>query len=394
MNRKLIRSPSISMLLIIVLLFLIPLHSDSEDSDTGFDSVHFGIPDTIAGFEVLGIQTADNTACFPEQFMLVVVRPMQSDSEGDAVFAALQALSVPVRRLSYTVADASFTRDDLVQAVRRNNGWYDENGCRSTGKYMTFRDSPPEPITGETEFDPAHFGIPETIAGFEVVGVQTSANTRCYPAGYMVVAVRSTVDDVEVFTRENRNAIQAELDNLAISDYQSSLTFVSSSASKNDMVYAIRRYNAWFGEGDCRGGPGNPMPVDDSTIVDVKTEFDPAHFGVPDVIAGYEVLVVQSSENTRCFLDNRWRFTLRSSSSGMEGFIRSNNTAAIWEELESLSIPPDIEWGVGTVSPNVTKDYIVRTIRERNIMFGEGNCPPPLGGGIAFLTPTPPADSD
>ena len=399
MIRQFILKSTFIVAILIFFLSLFYTHSQDTENETEFNPAHFGIPDTIAGFEVLGVQTSDNTECFPEQFMLVVVRPTQSDSDQHAIYETLEELPIPHHRLSYMVLDVAMTRADFAQAIGLNNAWYEyeDNNCTSTGNFMTFEDSPPETIIdGKTEFDPVNFGVPATIAGYEVVAVQTSANTRCFQDDFMGIVLGSTLDDVEVFTWNNRSIIEEALHELDVSYRQVRFMAVSPSTVKNDYVYITRRSNARFDKYGCPWSLDDNREIPPETIIDVRTEFDPVNFGLPYKAGDYEVLSVQSAENTRCFQENYWRILLRAPPSTFEGFIRGGGGS-----LGALSVPDGIEWDieyVGSSSP-ISENPSPRPnsgfgIRERNIRYDENGCPPPMGGGLLLWTPTPPPSSD
>ena len=67
--------------------------------------------------------------------------------------------------------------------------------------------------TPASVYDPAYYGLPDTIAGYKVLAVLTSDNTACMPPGAKRLILQTTQPTVEEFLKTSDAAgIKAELE--------------------------------------------------------------------------------------------------------------------------------------------------------------------------------------
>jgi hypothetical protein len=112
-----------------------------------------------------------------------------------------------------------------------------------------------------------------------------------------------------------------------------------------------------------------------------------ADHGLPETIAGYRVLAVQTSETTACMRSGTARLVLQSDASNAQEAI-SMDVSAVYQELERLVPDSGLSWRIGIVGPNFTAAEIAVGNAQRNADYAENGCPPRLGGPIIILTPT------
>ncbi len=123
---------------------------------------------------------------------------------------------------------------------------------------------------------------------------------------------------------------------------------------------------------------------------DVDDTFDPATYGIPDEIAGYQVLAVKTKENTVCFggASNRVNVVLRAPQTDMASGILNNNTDEVRRVLNQID--PNKDWQLSLLSPNFTANYVISSIKANNKFFARSGC---IVFGD-FVVPTPTITSD
>jgi len=115
-----------------------------------YDPATYGIPDTIAGYKVLTVQTMENTACMSPETMRLTIQPVEplpgnplaSQSNGD-VRAELKKLKPDVHwELQYITA-GPYDREKFIVGNATWNETMQSIGCLRTG--------PPGPTITATE---------------------------------------------------------------------------------------------------------------------------------------------------------------------------------------------------------------------------------------------------
>lgn len=113
--------------------------------------------------------------------------------------------------------------------------------------------------------------------------------------------------------------------------------------------------------------------------------FDPATYGLPEEIAGYRLLVVQTPENNPCGRSDTTTVIVSSPYTDMGVFLTRNNITAVYGELGTIY--PGRQWQISVVDPSRTAEEIIQQIKRWNTAMQDGCTQfsmPPI-----FWTPTP-----
>ena len=129
-----------------------------------------------------------------------------------------------------------------------------------------------------------------------------------------------------------------------------------------------------------------PVPTPDPAA-----PYDPALYGIPDTIAGYEVLAVMTSDNTTCMRSGIKQLILRAVARDFETFQNNINADAVIRELEMLGKAQEYG-GISYVGPGTSKEQIIALNENQNEQNRKVGCPN-FGGSIQLqdeqLTPPP-----
>jgi hypothetical protein len=115
--------------------------------------------------------------------------------------------------------------------------------------------------------------------------------------------------------------------------------------------------------------------------------FDPAYYGLPDAIAGYKIIAVETSANFACMTPGNIKLILQTSQPSIDTFLKNNPGGGVQSELEKLSLKPK-QWELEYVGTGITKATVLSIAKQwdpRNHTI----CMI-LGGPITTLTPTHP----
>lgn len=123
--------------------------------------------------------------------------------------------------------------------------------------------------------------------------------------------------------------------------------------------------------------------------------FDPAHYGLPNIIAGYRVLAVLSHENQHCLPPDFKRIIIQIDSDKIEGFHdggpagpQHQSIAEALHELDSSG-----KTTIETAGLNDTRESIMAFYSNMETLVPGPGCPASLvPWGHTFPLPTPTAD--
>jgi hypothetical protein len=109
--------------------------------------------------------------------------------------------------------------------------------------------------TYAASYEPATYGIPEEIAGYSILLVQTSENNPCIPSGMMELTVMPIHPDPHnslAPANESRN-FSAEIHNLLISkQFEISTLFVEhNNSSREEFIDESEKRNSWLRQYGC-----------------------------------------------------------------------------------------------------------------------------------------------
>jgi hypothetical protein len=132
-----------------------------------------------------------------------------------------------------------------------------------------------------------------------------------------------------------------------------------------------------------------PVKVATADTIYLRESFDPGYYRLPDMIAGYKLLAVETSANTACMTPGTIRLFLQTSQPNVDAFLKNNPGGGVQSEVEKLSIKPN-QWEYMYVGPDTTKEMILYTAKQTDPRSHE-LCMM-LGGPIpeSILTPSPP----
>lgn len=107
--------------------------------------------------------------------------------------------------------------------------------------------------------------------------------------------------------------------------------------------------------------------VNSTSITSVPTStlsnFDPAYYGLPATIAGYRIILVQTSENFACLPEGMINLVLRSESPSVDTLLNQSSNSDVMSELKKHDIRPAI-WGTQYVGPGVTDAEVWQLARQ------------------------------
>lgn len=117
----------------------------------------------------------------------------------------------------------------------------------------------------------------------------------------------------------------------------------------------------------------------------ILTNFDPAYYGLPDVIAGYRVLMVQAPENIACMRLGTMRLILQASQPDLNSFLTNTPGSSLESEVAKFNLASVLRWEFQFVGPGITKEDALAVARDwdpkTHIIC--------LKSGPIVLTPTP-----
>lgn len=86
-----------------------------------------------------------------------------------------------------------------------------------------------------------------------------------------------------------------------------------------------------------------------STAPDPFAPYDPATFGIPDIVAGYRILAITTPDNTACMMPNEMRVLIQAVDPMPDNPMVDRNGGDIIFEVKKLH--PDIDWGLEYIMP-------------------------------------------
>lgn len=123
-----------------------------------------------------------------------------------------------------------------------------------------------------------------------------------------------------------------------------------------------------------------PIPQPTYDVVVNEELYAPARYGIPDTIAGYNVLAVLAPDNTMCMPEGTMRIVVQVVEKTMDDYLASNTSEDIYKALEGLNVSVDLH----VVGPGVVKETLLTENEKWNINSRSDGCIQ-LGG--PFPTP-------
>jgi len=110
--------------------------------------------------------------------------------------------------------------------------------------------------------------------------------------------------------------------------------------------------------------------------------YDPAAYGIPDMIAGYKVLAVKTAQNTLCLKSGIVRLTLQASEPDIVSFLANSNSQSVRQILNQLDLEMPYDWSLEYVAPGKwDRQAFVTSHAELNEYLRVNGCAR-LGGAI------------
>lgn len=112
--------------------------------------------------------------------------------------------------------------------------------------------------------------------------------------------------------------------------------------------------------------------------------FDPIYYGLPEVIAGYKILAVQTSENIACMIPGIIRLILQTPEPDLESFFNNASSGDLQSEIMKLNINA-VQWEFDYVEAGISKEQIISAASRAN-PHNRSLCELP-GGPVPTFTP-------
>jgi hypothetical protein len=220
------------------------------------------------------------------------------------------------------------------------------------------RSNLPDPFT---PYDPATFGIPETLAGYRILAVTSSQNSPCLPANTQEVLIQAIdpMPENPMVARGNGDVI-FELKKIN-PDVQWGLSYIMP-VPFNRAGFASRQ-DSW--NQAMKNGCiilGGPIIIITDTP-DPFVPYAPATFGLPEIVAGYRIVTVQTSGNIPCMAVNQIRLTIQAVDPSPDNPMAARDGGDISFEVKKLH--PDIDWQLQYIMPQPVNQIDVRDLSPR-----------------------------
>lgn len=186
-------------------------------------------------------------------------------------------------------------------------------------------------------YSPSHFGIPDSIGGYPVLAVFTSANTECMPDGEIRIQFQIPATTPEEYFQGNTAATIIEaVDKLGLPDI--TIMVAGPGSDLETIIRENERWNAGIRASGCIqfGGPIEVILTATPSAGDVQlSKYTPSFFRLPATVAGYELLAVldEESVSTNCYIFGVMHLLVRAKGAVDEEYF-SGNASLIRQELE------------------------------------------------------------
>jgi len=94
------------------------------------------------------------------------------------------------------------------------------------------------------QFDPKTYGLPETIAGYNVLGVLTSQNTACRPPGLKTFELQTTEPTVQDYLKNFRQAdVMKAMSDMGLNTTEWNISVGGPGSTRAQLVAGIQAWN-------------------------------------------------------------------------------------------------------------------------------------------------------
>jgi len=203
--------------------------------------------------------------------------------------------------------------------------------------------------TIDPSYEPAYWGLPTQIGGYEIMVVTSSENQKCSPPNQLQLLLHAIPNQPQTLTTADIQQLE-KLTNRSIS-----LMFTSGVVSIQQVQSQMKDWNAEMTNGCISLGGPIPSPNPDDPIS--LSSYDPKFWSLPETIAGYKVLAVKNVENSKCAANAVVQVVLQMSPSEVDMLTKATYDQ-IMSELDKLGWKTD-RWLIGYVAPETSKQDIV-----------------------------------
>jgi hypothetical protein len=102
--------------------------------------------------------------------------------------------------------------------------------------------------------------------------------------------------------------------------------------------------------------------------------YDPARYGLPSTIGGYQVLAVLTSDNNACMLPGEKVLVLEATQQSVEEYLRTSNIPDIKTELRQKGFPDFAQSGPQIVGPGTKLDEFLSEVKKSNAFAQQYGC--------------------
>ncbi len=121
----------------------------------------------------------------------------------------------------------------------------------------------PPLLDSPEQFDPKTYGIPETIAGYKVLAVITSANTACWAPAPKQLVLQSTASSADAFLNSGQATdVEKAMKDLGLNPSEWSMSFGGPGSTREQVISGTQEWNRLMEKGGCvHSGPAGPTSV-------------------------------------------------------------------------------------------------------------------------------------
>lgn len=94
------------------------------------------------------------------------------------------------------------------------------------------------------QFDPKTYGLPDTIAGYKVLGVMTSENEACVPPGRKILVLQSTEPTVQDYLKNFRQAdVMKAMSEMGLNTTEWNISVSGPGSTREQMIAGVQAWN-------------------------------------------------------------------------------------------------------------------------------------------------------
>jgi hypothetical protein len=115
--------------------------------------------------------------------------------------------------------------------------------------------------------------------------------------------------------------------------------------------------------------PGQPQPVS------TGDPYAPSTYGLPDRVAGYEIVAVITSDTDRCLEPGRKQVVLRAHATSVEDFVETSSQTDVRAELQRQTGQDTTDWILEFAGPAITREDVISVTEKWDEAAATSGCP-------------------